>query len=48
MKPTVSLALVVTSCFQKQSDDIDYFEVPVGDLKMKQLQMLQVPNLHWL
>lgn len=30
---------------QKQSDDIEYFEIPVGDLNMKQLQMLQVEHV---
>ena len=42
LKPSLNLAILVSSWLQKQSDEIDYFEVPVGDLKMKQLQMLQV------
>jgi len=29
-------------CVQKESDAIEYFEIPVGDLNMKQLHMLQV------
>ncbi|KAI0230939.1 Glycerophosphocholine phosphodiesterase GPCPD1 [Lamellibrachia satsuma] len=30
---------------QKLSDDVEYFEIPVGDLNMKQLQMLQVEHV---